>query len=128
MTDLDKEIEEKIYDILKKYHFDCSYKIVADRAMFYKLYFDDNIVFQYINMKVAYYSTDGISSLQIKKRTLEDIEVMKKYDIPQIAIINFEANYEKYYKYKKIFKKVFMKFGLMKIVREMSGWKKMNNY
>lgn len=108
-------------NILKKYRFDCNYKIVADRELFYKLYFDDKISFFYIDIKVAYYSADGISSLQVEARTLEDILVMTKYGMS----CEIMEKRKKYFKYKNTIKKILNCIGMLRCVRKLSGWKNM---
>jgi len=52
-------------DILLKYPFDESYRIVADYKFFLQCYYDETIRFQYSDVIVAFFSLSGISSSNI---------------------------------------------------------------
>lgn len=48
-------------DLMKKYHYDTSYKISADFDFLYKLY-KQGLSFQYINLPISCYDISGLSS------------------------------------------------------------------
>ena len=57
--------------ILKKYHYDESYKICADRKLFTQALIFDNCSYKPIDVDIADYDIDGFSS---RNRTLSELE------------------------------------------------------
>lgn len=110
--------------ILKEYHFDCNYKIAADRDLFYKLFFNKTITCKFSDEKIAFYSNSGISSLEVLKRMREDIEIMYKYKIPKRFIHAYQTrtsnSLKKYIKYK--LKKMLMNLNCIRYILKKKGW------
>lgn len=108
--------------LLKKYNFDCGYRIVADYDLFLKMYLNKQIKFKFIDNKIAFYSNFGESSLKIIERKYEKDLVMKKHKI------NFKkkqiGDREIYIKYKVLLKKILYKFFAIYFIRKIKGWKK----
>lgn len=48
--------------LMKKYKFDLEYKIAADYKFFLQCYYDDNIIFKYVDEPVVYFTNSGSSS------------------------------------------------------------------
>lgn len=70
--------------LLKKYHFDTSFKICADNAFFTKIY-NQGSRFYYVDMIVSVYNIYGISSKpswQFFKEELRIISAHNPYHIP----------------------------------------------
>ena len=73
MTDLDKEIEEKIYDILKKYHKDEDYNL--------NYLITDDIVTFFLSINEGLYKISGILNAKIKDMVLVNQEYRFSFEM-----------------------------------------------
>lgn len=80
MTDLDKEIEEKIYDILKKYHkdedYNLNYLITDDIVTFFLSINEGNLV-----TMEDLYKISGILNVKIKDMVLVNQEYRFSFEM-----------------------------------------------
>lgn len=84
-----------------------------------------SLKFRFIDEKIAFYSTGGISSTDINNVILENVKVMQHYAIDQskIALYRKRAQGGMLRKPKNILKFVIEKIGLIKLLKILRGWK-----
>lgn len=108
-------------DLMKKYHFNYKYKIVADFDLCLNLFFNEKIIIKYIDSKVAFYSEGGISSVNIMNRIEEDAMIMRKYGIPEKYIRSHQTRSTSK-KIRFMIKRVLFYMGFGKCLMKRKGW------
>lgn len=78
--------------ILKKYKFDVRYKIAADYDFFLKCYYDDNILFKFVDIPTYYFSNSGASSNE-ELIAKEVKKIKKSYGIREEVKIRSKSVY-----------------------------------
>ena len=117
--------------ILKKYHYDESYKICADRKLFTQALIFDNCSYQPIDIDIADYDIDGFSSRNRTQSELEKARVMEEL-LPQRILqdygrVEFGALYGTS-DYEKLFLEVGQRryrkpiYGIVHALLRIAGW------
>lgn len=106
---------------MKKYKFNCKYKMVADYDFFLTLYFREKVKIDFIDDKIAYYSTSGFSSTEVKLRINEDILVMEENSIP-VRYINNHKKKIRFFYIKNRIKKILSILGVYRYLIKKKGW------
>lgn len=67
--------------LVKKYMFDCSYKIVSDYKLFLDCYLNEKANIKTVNHPVAFFSTGGVSNSNDIKREIEIIKIEREFGL-----------------------------------------------
>lgn len=89
--------------------FDISYRIAADYLFFLSCYYDENVKFKFLDLPVAFFSSQGISSTNNVQLLAENERIWQKYNI---ASMEFSDS-----KIKEIIKRILKKIGVFEIIR-----------
>lgn len=68
-------------ELLLEHPFDISYKIAADYLFFLTCYYDEKVKFSYIELPVVFFSSEGISSNQLRLLTEENNRVRSNFHL-----------------------------------------------
>ena len=110
-------------NILLKYLFDEKLKISGDYEFILRCFINKK-KFCFINEPVAFYSNAGISTINDKIIQLEHEYIFNKYKENQYDNKYILKKYQWRDKIKKITKKIFNDYGMLKYVLKLKGWKK----
>lgn len=97
-------------ELVRKYMFDCNYKIAADYKFFLQCYLDKSVKFEFISQPVAFFSNGGTCNENFEKTVIEDISVEKEFNINNTRRNLSEA------KWRRICKELLEKIRLLKFV------------
>lgn len=108
--------------IVKMLKFDVQYTIGADYKFILQLWMNEQFTIKKIENIVAFFSNQGVSNLDISKRTKEHLNILEKLqftpsDIKKFMVIDGEL------KMKKIFKCILIRIHLWDYLRKYNGWK-----
>lgn len=89
--------------IMNKYLFDIKYNIAADLKLNLQLWGDRALKIKKVKNKIAYYSCEGTSGKNIKKRTQETKEILKEFNCENLAHVYLSKDKSFIMKIKKLF-------------------------
>lgn len=98
-----------------KHPFDIRYKIASDYKFLLSCYYDNTVKIKYIDIPVAYFSLDGVSSVQEDLTTKEVIEIAGQFGIQYPPRKNFAEKCITFFK--RNLKKILSYFHILSWVR-----------
>jgi glycosyltransferase involved in cell wall biosynthesis len=100
--------------LMKKYHFDCNYKVAADYDFLMKC-IKNKVNIVYIDKSVAFFAISGMSTVFEKQREDEYNQIMQKNGFEKVQGV--KNNFMK-----KALKKIFVFCGAWRYVQKKRGW------
>ncbi|WP_302048292.1 glycosyltransferase family 2 protein [Megamonas funiformis] len=108
-------------ELALKYKFNEEYRIASDYELFLHAILDGAKV-QFIDLIIANYSIQGLSSTNTKKLKEEYISILKKYGLDKSVKYFIKKNQEK--KWKMLIKNILRTLKLERYVKCLLGWQK----